>query len=150
MTDRLHLVPGVGASDGPGTDTGSTGEPEQPGAVPACPDTASEAVRAVWDALAPTLPNPLAPVDVHAFRMLCTAIVTFHEADDLISASGIVISDAHGNLVENPVLKIRDRADGQVSKWAVKFGLTPADRPRNSAPSGGQQGPRPVPHLVEQ
>ncbi|WP_018219129.1 phage terminase small subunit P27 family [Salinispora vitiensis] len=134
------------ANGGPSTDhTGGS----DAGAALACPENLPDPVRAVWEALAPTITVALAPVDTHAFRLLCTAITTYNDADELIADSGIVVSDAHGNLVENPVLKIRDRADAQIRVWSQKFGLTPADRPRNTNPTGGKNNRSTIPHLIE-
>ncbi|WP_433464154.1 P27 family phage terminase small subunit [Spirillospora sp. CA-128828] len=126
--------------DGGGNTTTTVPAPVDP------PDWLSPEAATIWHTLAPrTPPGALTEATAPAFAMLCNALATYTEADQLIQTAGILIAEGQG-LTPNPALAIRDRADTTVGKWAKLFGLLPDTR--TAAPATPER-PRTLPHLVE-
>ncbi|WP_242882601.1 P27 family phage terminase small subunit [Actinomadura litoris] len=99
--------------------------------------------RAVWTQLAPvTAPGTLTFATASAFALLCTAVATYAESDQLVQEAGMLIAEGQA-LVPNPALAIRGQADGTFARWAREFGLTPDSQPPP------QTGPRSLRHLRE-
>lgn len=102
------------------------------------------AAHEVWTQLAPHVPpGRLTPATAHAFAMLCVAVATYTEANQLVQDGGLLIAEGQA-LIPNPALAIRDRNDAIITKWAREFGLTPD----TNKPTG--KTPRRLPHLVEE
>ena len=76
----------------------------------------------------------LTNVDEGSLKILCNEYGTYMEADDLIKAKGLEVSDDKGNIVANPMLKVRNDAMKNYNSLCSKFGITPSDRARLSAP----------------
>ena len=83
-------------------------------------------------------------VDVGSLFALCNEFGTYCESDDIIKAKGLEIEEdvysAKGELVgtktiPNPMLKVRNDAFKNYNSMCSKFGITPADRARLSAPN---------------
>lgn len=150
----LYLLPGGRAEQ----DSSNRATAAAPPGFPAwLPDLSGEnptrhPAREHWDRLVPHLPpGVLTDTTAPTFALLCVALATYAEADQIIQAAGMLIPGDGGFLVENPALKIRDRADAQVAKWAKAFGLSPDGRPRIAPPADTPGGPpqRALPHLFE-
>lgn len=82
-------------------------------------------------------------VDTGSLFTLCNEFGTYCEADDLIKGKGLEVEEdvysAKGELVGtknvvNPMLKVRNDAFKNYNSMCSKFGITPADRARLSAP----------------
>lgn len=116
------------------------------------PALTAHPARLHWDRLAPLCaPGTLTEATAPTFAMLCVAMATYAEADEILQAAGLLIPGEGNYLMENPALKVRDRADAQISKWAKMFGLSPDGRPRAlPAPQGKNEPARHgLPHLYE-
>jgi P27 family predicted phage terminase small subunit len=133
----------------PGKVTAIGGRDEQAATpVPAAPDWLSNPAKELWTILAPQLPaGILAAADTTAFAMLCNALATYIEADGIVQQTGILITGPQGDLMDNPALRIRDRAAGDIQRLGSRFGMTPAERLPTITPPG--DGPRRLPHLRE-
>ena len=76
----------------------------------------------------------LTTVDEGSLKILCNEYGTYMDADDLIKAKGLEVSDSNGNIVANPMLKVRNDSFKNYNSLCTKFGITPSDRARLSAP----------------
>lgn len=125
-----------------------TGQADQPAPVDP-PEWLSPDALDVWQTLAPqTAPGSLTEATAPTFAMLATALATYVEADQLIQSAGLLIT-AGMDLVPNPALAIRERADATAAKWARLFGLLPDPSGRAKAIGPTGQKTRGLPHLIE-
>lgn len=106
----------------------STGEVEPPYEL-------TQAVRAIWDRLAPDRIRAglLTAWDVDAFAAFCEALAVLHR-----SPRGAMAKPKPG--VVNPLGQFRD-AVNLCSTLGGRFGWTPSDRAKLAMPEGGQQQP---------
>jgi P27 family predicted phage terminase small subunit len=90
----------------------------------------------------------LTNVDVGSLLILCNEYGTYCEADDLIKAQGLEVEEnvysKDGDLigtkkVPNQMLKVRNDAFKNYNSMCSKFGITPSDRARLSAPVKNEQ-----------
>lgn len=99
---------------------------------------ASDAVE-IWDVYAPDLirKGVLTAWDVEAFAVCCDAAARRRRAVAAIDEEGEVVElpvyDRNGKPTgtrrsRNPWLIVLNQADGQLQRWAARFGLTPSDR----------------------
>lgn len=89
----------------------------------------AEAVE-IWNLLAPDLEarGVLTAWDVHAFAVLCDAIVQYRQASALVEQSGVLIRGRRDAVVKNPAMQlVRDCAQ-TIRAYAQEFGLTPSAR----------------------
>lgn len=103
------------------------------------PDWLSDEARAVWDRLAADLKvkQVLTAWDTETFACWCDAVVRRRAAAKALAREGEVIElpvyNKNGDLTghrlgKNPWTLVLNEADGQVQKYAARFGLTPSDR----------------------
>ncbi|KAB2344868.1 P27 family phage terminase small subunit [Actinomadura rudentiformis] len=113
-------------------DGGKTAAVEPPGWL-------ADEARSVWAQLAPvTAPGTLTAATAAAFALLCTAVATYAESDQLVQEAGMLIAEGQA-LVPNPALAIRSQADGTFGRWAREFGLTPdSQTPADAGPRGAR------------
>ena len=87
--------------------------------------------------------NLITKVDTGSLFTLCNEFGTYCEADDLIKAKGLEVEEEVYNnkgeltgtrTIPNPMLKVRNDAFKNYNSMCSKFGITPADRARLSAP----------------
>lgn len=99
------------------------------------PEDLTEAEAAVWEQLSPELDRLeiTKAADRPAFERLVKAIVRGREADEDISANGIVEYGAKGGRIKNPAVTVAEQASREIRMWAQEFGLTPSAENRISA-----------------
>ncbi|KZM68144.1 P27 family phage terminase small subunit [Nocardia terpenica] len=90
----------------------STGAPEPP-------EWLTELGRQVWQQLASRI--ELTPTALGEFACYCEALAEFQESTQLLSETGLLIVDANGAPVLNPISAVRDRADRKIAAWAARF-----------------------------
>lgn len=107
-------------------------EPQPRRALPPCPRWLSARARAEWRRLARELYDAgvLTTVDRAALAGYCVAFARWQEAEEVVSAKGMVVKTTNGNLIQNPYLTIANRAMDDMRRFAVEFGMTPASRTR--------------------
>jgi P27 family predicted phage terminase small subunit len=117
--------------------------------LPRCPEHLDGGARECWRRLSRELYDAglLTTIDRDALAAYCTAYARWRKAEDMLGKSGEVIltnttssTDADGNvtkgggnLVQNPWLAVSNRAQEQMSKLGVEFGMTPSSRSRVKA-----------------
>jgi P27 family predicted phage terminase small subunit len=59
------------------------------------------------------------------------------------STDGLMMSTINGNLIQNPVIGILNKARADVARFATDLGMTPSSRSRVTAtpPDGGKEDP---------
>jgi P27 family predicted phage terminase small subunit len=88
----------------------------------------------------------LTAVDVHPLAAYCVAFGRWLKAEDTLIrmedadpvAHGLMVKGSLGNPVQNPIVKIADRASASMVKYAAEFGFTPVARTRVA--SGNNSG----------
>jgi P27 family predicted phage terminase small subunit len=73
-------------------------------------------------------------VDRAALAAYCQSWGRWVEAEETVARTGLVIKTTNGNLVQNPLLGIANRAKADLQRWANELGFTPASRTRIQAP----------------
>jgi P27 family predicted phage terminase small subunit len=51
-----------------------------------------------------------------------------------LNKTGLIIKTTNGNIIQNPLVGIANKAWGEYLRFAQEFGLTPASRTRIQAP----------------
>ena len=121
-------------------------EPELAPALPEPPAFLGETAREEWLRKAPVLARMgvLTEGDDAALAAYCQAFERFVEAERKIRQSGLLIKTTGGNVIQNPLVGVANRAIEIMHKFLTEFGLTPASRAkvkvatptlRGSAPS---------------
>ena len=89
-----------------------------------------------WKRLAPILrlQRLLTEADYALFAAYCDAFGRWHEANEKLRASSLILKTVDGNLIQNPYVANVNRAIEQMVKIAAEFGLTPSSRTRISVP----------------
>jgi P27 family predicted phage terminase small subunit len=116
-------------------------KPEVKDRPPACPAWLSKEAKAVWRYHAKTLHKAelLTDWDRETFAVYCTAVVQHREAcqvlagamvvtEDGVTASNLLVTGMHGNLVKNPILQVIRDTSQTIRVYAQQFGLTPSAR----------------------
>lgn len=109
--------------------------------TPVMPDCLTGEAKALWDRVVPQLVAARIPKqpDSESLAAMCMAWAQACDATRTLSKTGILIKDARGNPVANPMLGIRERALAMFLRYAVEFGFTPASR--NRVAGDAQQDP---------
>jgi P27 family predicted phage terminase small subunit len=124
-------------------------EPHIPDEVPEPPAMLSEPAREEWKRMAAELHRLglLTTVDLNAFGAYCQSYGRWYQAERALAKmaeqlpnDALMVRGSQGkNLVQNPLVKIADRAALNMIRIASEFGCTPAARARIAA---GWQGPQ--------
>jgi P27 family predicted phage terminase small subunit len=89
--------------------------------------------------------NMLTVVDLHPLAAYCQAFGRWMTAEDTIIrmadadpvTKGLMVKGSLGNPIQNPLVKIADRAAHDMVRYAAEFGFTPVARTRLTDESGG-------------
>jgi P27 family predicted phage terminase small subunit len=105
---------------------------------PSCPRWLSEEAKKYWHQIVPELEKTgiLAKVDADLLAMLCKAKADFIEADK--HCQSVIVKTSKGNIIQNPILSARNKAEDYYIKLAALFGMGSANR----AGMGGVQRPK--------
>ncbi|MCH8904738.1 MAG: phage terminase small subunit P27 family [Bacteroidetes bacterium] len=71
---------------------------------------------------------------IETLRSYCTALHIMHECEDDFHKSGVTILNVQGNKVKNPSVSIWAEQQKILASCIAKFGWTPSDKTRISAP----------------
>lgn len=106
--------------------------------LPAPPKRMSGYARTEWLRLSKDLhaQGLLTHADRAAMEQLCEAYAVARRGREILAQqakedpdfSGLVVATTNGNLIQNPILGVINRASEQVMKITVEFGMTPASR----------------------
>ena len=72
----------------------------------------------------------LTEVDLLLFEMMCVSLATGDEAMENVTKHGLIIKTTNGNIIQNPMLGIANRAYDRATKIALEFGMSPSSRTR--------------------
>ena len=106
---------------------------------PRCPSHLNEPAKTEWRRIAPVLYE--AGLITHIDRALLAAYcqnygrwveaeLKLKELRESVPKQDLVIKTMNGNYVQNPWIQIANRAQEQMAKLAVEFGMSPSSRSR--------------------
>jgi P27 family predicted phage terminase small subunit len=112
-----------------------------------------------WYRVAPLLQEAgvLTDVDRAVLAGYCAAYSTFHKAELALSElaardtvfNGLMIKTKSGNLIQNPLVGIRNTALEKIQRFSAELGMTPSSRSRIVADKPFAQRPRKRSALAE-
>lgn len=121
------------------------GEPRPPTAKPACPQWLPKEAKAEWRRQVKELEQQgtIALLDRAFLTAFCEAWAEYVEACKLIQKHGMIIKTTDGNLIQNPVVSIRNKAYQRMLAIGKEFGFSPSARARLSIqpPSKKEENP---------
>lgn len=113
-------------------------EAKVPPALPTPPDFLCVVARAEWDRVAADLYKVglLTELDRVALAAYCSAYARYVKAEHALermaeedpAGGGLTITTTHGNVIQNPLLGVANRAKADALRAAAAFGMTPASR----------------------
>ena len=107
-------------------------EPKPEPVMPKCPKSLSKAAKKEWRFIAPQLHRLgiLTKIDGSALAMRCQAYCRWKDAEEKLAKMGLIIKTAKGNIIQNPLLGIANKAMELTLKFDAEFGMTPSSRSR--------------------
>lgn len=114
-------------------------QPKTRSSALAPPDHLDKIAKAEWRRLAKEMTDlgTLTNIDRAAFAAYCAAWSTAVQAqvaidkqgrDDPTTLGGLLAKTSNGNLIQNPLIGIRNRALRDLMRYAAEFGFTPSSR----------------------
>ena len=76
------------------------------------------------------LAGVVAACDEYILEAFCVSVSTYHQADELIRKSALMMRGGEGSAIANPLLRIRSCAFAEMRAGAIELGLTLAARAR--------------------
>lgn len=121
-----------------GTDQPCRMNPHEPSLAAVVPDTPAflgTIAREEWNRKAPLLARMgvLTEGDDAALAAYCQAYERFVEAEGKIRQSGLLIKTSSGNVIQNPLVGVANRAMELMHKFLTEFGMTPSSRSKVTA-----------------
>jgi P27 family predicted phage terminase small subunit len=127
-------------------------EPAVPIKIPDPPEFLNEPAREEWTRISDELYRIglLTVADTKPLAAYCQAYGRWVDAEMTLKrmaaldpvSKGLMVKGSLGNPVQNPIVKVADRAARDMVRYASEFGLTPAARARIAAgPGGSEQQP---------
>lgn len=118
-------------------------EPNAPASVPTPPSILNDDARNEWRRVAKYLGKMgvLSCVDRGALAAYCDAYAQWLEASRGIKrladsgawGGGLLMKTSNGNVIQNPLVGIRNKARADMVRFAAEFGMTPSGRSRVQA-----------------
>jgi P27 family predicted phage terminase small subunit len=114
--------------------------------IPPVPPELSDDAKAEWGRVAPDLYRAglMTHIDRAALAAYCAAYGRWARAERLLrklgedGADGLLTKTAKGNVIQNPLIGIANKAANDMMRFAAEFGMTPSARARISvAPAPG-------------
>lgn len=122
---KLRLLQG-----NPGKVPINKNEPMPDPCIPEPMSTTTGLALEEWKRITPILARLglMSDLDLVALAMYCDAVRTWREAQALLECEGLVIETTNGNVIQNPLLGIRNTAIETARKLLVQFGMSPSSR----------------------
>lgn len=107
-------------------------EPRPERILPKAPACLDREAKKIWKEWAPKLLKlgVLTETDTFALETLCRSMSRVREANKAVQEKGTVIKDSRGIPRRNPFLRVEEKAQQEVDRMMIQFGLTPASRTR--------------------
>ena len=99
--------------------------------VPTCPSHLDSVAKQEWKRITKLLKNMnvITEIDRAGLAAYCSAYSTFVAAQKQLNKEKELLSlTSNGNLVQNPLIGIRNRALEILRQFLIQYGLTPASR----------------------
>jgi P27 family predicted phage terminase small subunit len=108
--------------------------------LPDPPDHLFEDGKAEWRRVAQGLYalRLLSTLDINALAAYCQSFAIWKQASEAITAGGLTIETTNGNVIQNPLVGIANKAASDMVRYAAEFGMTPSARARINAGGEGQ------------
>lgn len=96
------------------------------------PDWLSAAAKEHWPVIAQQLRDAglLTVLDVSALALYCETFARWKHATEQVARYGPVVKGAAGYPIKSPYLSIANRAQEQLMRLLIEFGMTPSSRSR--------------------
>ncbi|HMF27358.1 MAG TPA: phage terminase small subunit P27 family, partial [Candidatus Cybelea sp.] len=118
-------------------------KPELVSELPEPPSFLSDYAREEWGRVALELFNLrlLANIDIQSLAAYCQSYSRWRTAEETLAeialrdpqSRGLLVKGGDAQPVQNPLIRIADRAAQQMVRYAAEFGLTPSARARIAA-----------------
>lgn len=114
-------------------------EPVAPMGIPEAPDTLTGEALSEWDRMTEILDGMgiLSPADRASLIALCEAWGRYVDLSEKYKQTGPLTKTSNGNIIQNPILGALNKAQSELRRWLVEFGLTPSSRSTIKAMSSG-------------
>ena len=119
-------------------------EPKPKNEIPSPPFRLDSEAMEEWNRITPLLEEMgvLTTVDGSALAQYCEQHGIFIRAKRQLDTQPLVIVTATGHPMPNPLLSIKNKAQDQIRKYLIEFGLTPAARSKISVtPKSKEENP---------
>lgn len=134
-------------------------EPKPEPSIPPCPPHLGDEAKFEWHRLSHELYRLglLSNIDGNALACYCEAFGTWVQANKAIRkmaetdeiTAGLMIRTKGGNVIQNPMVGVRNRAMEIMNKLAAEFGMTPSSRARVASDATRNPGGGPAPRTEE-
>ncbi|MGH6836942.1 MAG: phage terminase small subunit P27 family [Methylocella sp.] len=115
-------------------------------ALPPCPAELGVDAKLEWGRMSIELHKLglISNFDRATFAAYCAAYGRWIAAERALNASDrlvLLIETKAGNVIQNPLIGIANKAASDMVRYAIEFGMTPSSRARKDAPSGKDADP---------
>ena len=106
----------------------SGGRVNPPDGMVDCPDWFDEVAQAEWKRITPILAKMriLKQTDMAQLAVYCEAWGEFMLCTAAIEEEGMTHTTANGNIIQHPLVGIKNKATERINRLAAKFGLDPS------------------------
>ena len=107
-------------------------KPDNPTRLPNAPGYLTKVGKSEWRRMGKQLFNLglLSNIDLSAFGAYCQQYATWVEASEQVQKHGMLIKAQSGFPMQSPYFSIQAKAQAEMRKWLVEFGMTPSSRSR--------------------
>lgn len=107
-------------------------EPRPSPSTPSAPEHVKGYAREEWGRVTDELARLglLTLVDRAALAAYCVAYSRWRQAEELLESEGLVTSTTNGNVIQNPLVGVANKAMELMHKFLTEFGMTPSARSR--------------------
>lgn len=123
-------------------------EPRPRSGAPDAPPHLSADAKGEWDRVCEELSTLglLTGLDRAALAAYCQAYGRWVQAETALSkikndAYGLIIKTTSGNMIQNPMVGVANKAMADMMRYAVEFGMTPSARTRIEADGADDENP---------
>ena len=111
-------------------------EPQPRQTVPRCPGHLDEVAKREWRRVIREVRGMgmITALDRVGLAVYCVLWSRWVTAEEQLAKTGLIIKTTTGNVIQNPLLGVANRAQAELRKWVVEYGLTPSSRSRISVP----------------
>ena len=111
-------------------------EPKPRQALPRCPAHLDDVAKREWRRIIREVRHigMITALDRVGLAVYCVLWSRWVAAEIKLAETGLVIVTKSGNVIQNPLLGVANRAQAELRRWAVEYGMTPSSRSRVNVP----------------